>query len=148
MRKPATPACHALFILLTGSLLVACGTTTVRGRVLDDQKQPVRGAAISTEPPTDLRISDQLGNFAIERLIDEDSNARPLTPGKYKLTIKKLGYEDREIPFALEQRQDLILGDVVLVRKKIDVSADEDVEAGKQRGPIGSDLTYSPVRGE
>ncbi len=145
--QPARLSLLLVLVLAAASLLSGCGATTVRGRVLDDQKQPIRGAAVSTEPPTDQRISDQLGYFSIERLIDENSVTRPLSPGKYTLTIKKLGYEDKAITIALENRQDLSLGNVVLVRKKIDVTVD-DVEASTMRGPVGADMTYSPVRGE
>ncbi|MBM4319244.1 MAG: carboxypeptidase regulatory-like domain-containing protein [Deltaproteobacteria bacterium] len=127
--------------------LCGCGTTLVRGQVLDDQKQPVRGAAIATEPPTDMRISDQQGRFAVERLIDQNNNIQPLTPGSYTLIIRKLGFEDKTLPIQLEKRQELDLGSVVLERKKLDVKVD-DVEASMQRGPSGIDVIDTPLRGE
>jgi len=126
---------------------LGCGQAALKGRVLDDSRQPIRGAAIETVPPTDLLISDTLGMFSIERYLDAQSVPQPLPPGKYQLTIKKLGYEDKVIPVTVGERQEVRLGDITLERKKLDVRVD-DVEASTYKGPVGADLISGPYRGE
>ena len=127
--------------------LVACGTTRVAGRVVDERKRPIKAASVETDPPTDYLVTNHRGMFAIERFLDETNMAQPLKGGAYKVTIKKLGYQDKVIPVELENGAEAALGDIVLKRKRIEMDDLEDVEGTKSQGPGAGDLP-PPVLGE
>ncbi|MDY0060594.1 MAG: carboxypeptidase-like regulatory domain-containing protein [Myxococcota bacterium] len=137
----------SLAVLAIGGLLIACGTTRISGRVVDDRKKPIKAASVETDPPTDFIVTNHIGAFTIERFLDETNTAQPLKPGSYKVTIKKLGYKDKVIPVDVKERAEATLGDIVLNRKQIEMEALDDVEGNKSVGPGAGDLP-PPVLGE
>ena len=105
-------AVGALVLSLT---IAACGTTKIVGRVVDDEKKPVQAASIETDPPTDFIGTNHFGFFVIDRQLDATNTVQPLTPGDYKVIIKKLGFKPKTIPsVALEDGQEAALGDIPL----------------------------------
>ena len=138
-------AVGALVLSLT---IAACGTTKIVGRVVDDEKKPVQAASIETDPPTDFIVTNHFGFFVIDRQLDATNTVQPLTPGDYKVIIKKLGFKPKTIPsVALEDGQEAALGDITLKRKKIQGLDIDDPEALESQGP-SIDQLPPPVMGE
>ena len=128
--------------------LCGCGTTRIIGRVVDDEKKPVQAASVETDPPTDYIVTNHFGFFTIDRQLDATNTIQPLVPGTYTLVIKKLGFRAKQIPgLALEDGQELQLGDIVLQRKKIEGLDLEDPDALQDGGPAPDQLP-PPVMGE
>ncbi len=123
-------------------LLVAtggCARRVIRGRVVGYDGKPLPGATVATEPPTDSRVTTELGAFRIERVLDAQAVSHALPPGTYRLKVSKLGY--------ISQEQDVTLvdghadvGAVRLKRKAVDVNAPTDVTPNSGDGPTGQDL--------
>ena len=137
-----------LLILGVAAVVTACGTTRIVGRVVDDSNKPVQAASIETDPPTDFIVTNHFGYFIIDRQLDATNTIQPLQAGAYKVVIKKLGYKPKTIPgVQLEDGAEFALGDVVLQRKKIDMSDLEDPDALQDGGPRIDQLP-PPVMGE
>jgi len=138
----------ALWGLALTLLVSACGTTRIVGRVVDGDKKPVQAASVETDPPSDFIVTNHFGFFIIDRQLDATNAIQPLTPGTYKVVVKKLGYKRKTIPgVELEDGAEFKLGDVVLARKKIDMMDLEDPDAVQDGGPRIDQLP-PPVMGE
>jgi len=141
-------AARYLTVASVAAVLAACGTTRIVGRVVDDEAKPVQAASVETDPPSDFIVTNHFGYFIIDRQLDATNTIQPLSPGTYKVVIKKLGYKPKSIPGVdLEDGAEFALGDVVLQRKKIDVLDLEDPDALQDGGPRIDQLP-PPVMGE
>ena len=129
-------------------LLSACGTTRIVGRVVDDEKKPVQAASVETDPPTDYIVTNHHGFFVIDRQLDASNTIQPLKAGSYKVIIKKLGFKPKTISSVdLEDGNEVVLGDILLKRKRIEMLDLEDPDALQDGGPRPDALPL-PVRGE
>jgi len=91
-------------LLSLGALLIACGgKPAIIGTVLDADGQPLAGAEVRTDPPTDLRQSNPKGQFFIDGVLGDDATPAPLPAGTYRLIVTKLpGYEGTEQTIRVE----------------------------------------------
>lgn len=94
-----TAVCKPNLALLMGlltTLLWGCGGggNAIVGRVVDLNGKGVPKAEVSTEPPTDLVLTNPRGKFSIRQVLFDDGTVAPIDEGKYVLTIRQLGYED------------------------------------------------------
>lgn len=140
-------ALQVALAVVVASLLAACGTARITGRVVDERKKPIKAASVETDPPTDYIVTNHMGFFAIARFLDETNTSQPLKEGPYKVTIKKLGYRDKVVPVEIKGRSEAALGDIVLKRKRIQMDTLEDVAGTTDSGPGAGDLP-PPVMGE
>ncbi len=145
--RPVLRLSWLLCLVLLASGLGACATPRVVGRVLDDDRAPVVGASVSTEPATDLLVTNQVGVFRIERVLGVDGEVHAVPKGRYVLRVKKLGHRDLAHPFVYDGGA-LMLGDLVLPAKKLDVDASGDVTPNRGTTPVGNELTGGVYPGE
>ncbi len=117
------------------------GEGNIRGIVVDNSGNPVRGIKISSQPPTSKTISDGNGKFVIEFARDEMGNKIPIAQGSYLLRFQAVGFEpkSRVIQF---KGIDFNLGQVVIQRKSLEISDDVDItnlekEKGEMEGGVG-----------
>ena len=75
---------HFLFTLVLISTLAVQSQNFIRGKVLDDNNQPIRGAYVILKQTSRTVISDPKGEFYFGNLSDF----------AYKLQVKFIGYED------------------------------------------------------
>lgn len=96
-------AARALGLLVLAGALSACGQPPVlRGRVLDHKGTPVKGAEISTDPPTDTAQTSGWGFFAISRRLTDEGDPLPIEPGAYTLHVRGFGFADAEVLVELD----------------------------------------------
>ncbi len=83
----------------------------IRGRVVSPEGQGIPGVQVTTDPPTDIRITGPDGTFEIARV----AGNLPVPPNTYRLYLDKLGYQKPERPTEiLFDGADLDIGDLEL----------------------------------
>ena len=83
-------------LLLVAMLCAACGAGPVSlgGRVVDESGSALHKVEVSTEPETDVVVTNSKGFFLLRQRIDDSGNTQPLKPGDYTVVARKMGYED------------------------------------------------------
>ncbi len=89
----------AIRLLVLGVLafgLSACGggPVSIGGRILDDQGAPIAKAEVTTQPETDIVITNSRGFFILRQRITDSGETEPIGPGKYELLVRKFGFEE------------------------------------------------------
>lgn len=98
---------------------------TLGGTVLSDgAERPLANAEVTIESPKKIVRSDSLGNFAFAGL----------TPGRYRVTIRLLGFEALQTDVALGKPDDAFEADFILKPSVTTLKA-VDVKAVKTEGP-------------
>lgn len=115
-------------VLFWGAVLLAgCGgKPMIVGTVLDADGQPLAGAEARTEPPTDIRESNDKGRFYIERTLGDPP--QPLPAGTYTLIVSRLpDYEEAR--------------ETVVVAGETEVT----VRLSEKQADVGPDVKPKPV---
>lgn len=78
-------------LMLTGctaaSIVSKLRIHSIEGKVVDNNGKPIRGAGITTSPPSASVLTDDKGNYKI----------RKLTAGEYIVHASKLGFADESV---------------------------------------------------
>jgi len=132
--------------LALGALaLAACGARpiTVSGRVVDDRGTAVQKAEITTEPETDVVVTNPRGYFVLRQRITETGQTQPIPPGVYTVVVKKFGYEDLTLEVKLEGGESKV-PDLSLVPRTPDIgetapdpTAEQELEPDEGSTPVG-----------
>ena len=111
-------------ILLLGSLqiLPACGAgpISIRGRVVDVQGSPVQKAEIATQPETDVVVSNSRGFFVLRQRITELGETEAIKVGKYRVTVRKFGFEELQFDIRIQGGKNRIR-DLVMKERTPDI---------------------------
>lgn len=95
--------------------LVACGggPISLGGRVVDHRGTPVPKAEVSTEPETDVVVTNSRGFFVLRQRINDLGETEPIPANTYRIMVRKFGFEDLDFEVTVEGGQtrvdDLIL---------------------------------------
>lgn len=83
---------------------VACGggPISLGGRVVDPTGSAIQKAEVSTEPETDVVVTNSRGYFVLRQRINEVGETEPIKPGVYRLVVRKLGFQDLAIEAKIE----------------------------------------------
>ncbi|MGY6744520.1 MAG: TonB-dependent receptor domain-containing protein [Cecembia sp.] len=89
-----------IFLMLIVSLNAAFAQKNIlKGKVVDQNKQPVPGAALVLEGTVRGVQSDNFGNYAM----------RDIPQGSYVLSVRMLGFKDLRFPFSIKDQENLEL---------------------------------------
>lgn len=102
---------------------VACGGGPVQiiGRVVDQKGSPVSKAEVATDPETDVVLSNTRGFFSIRQQITDFGETQPVTPGVYRIKVKKFGFEELTVEVKVEGGKTRI-ADLVLEPRTPDIT--------------------------
>ncbi len=127
-------------------LLLACSgpPPALIARVLDPDGQPIQRAEVSTEPHTEVVLSNSSGIFAIHNVLDQQGHGEPIPSGEYLIRIAHIEYQPQEIKVQLQEGQQH-LPDVILQPKQGPVIkdgapiplADPKIDPGRAGPPVG-----------
>ncbi len=97
-------AFRALLVATVCLLSTACGggPISLGGRVLDDTGAAIKKAEVSTEPETDVVVTNSRGYFILRQRINEVGETEPIKAGVYRLVVRKLGFQDLAIEASVE----------------------------------------------
>ncbi|MFN3199139.1 MAG: carboxypeptidase-like regulatory domain-containing protein [Bradymonadia bacterium] len=110
-------------VLLSLFTLTGCGggQQVIMGRVVNPQGAPVTRAEVSTEPPTDIVLTNTKGIFSIRQIIMDDGGVEPLETGRYVVTVRQLGFDDLEVEVDYDGGT-VKLPELELIPKGMDIS--------------------------
>ena len=108
---------------LVACTLVACGASpiSIHGRVVDDNGSPIPKAEIATEPATDVVVSNGRGFFLLRQRITELGETARIQAGKYRITIRKFGYEDLSFAIPVREGKNVIKQSIVMKERTADM---------------------------
>ncbi len=114
-------------------LLPACGAgpVTIAGKVVDQRGVPVQRAEIETEPETDIVQTNRKGFFVLRQKLGDLGQTEALTPGVYKIRVKKFGFDDLAIEVKVEGPTKI--PDLVLEPRTADIGEETAPEASEER---------------
>ena len=93
-RRVAVWMTHAAGLMMLILLSGCGGRRAIMGRVIDETGTPVQRAEISTEPTTDIVLTNSKGIFSIRQILMDNGEIAPIETGQYTLTVRQLGFED------------------------------------------------------
>lgn len=135
-------------LLLIGGalLLVACGggPITIGGRVVDNRGTPVPKAEVSTQPETDVVVTNSRGFFVLRQRINDLGETEPIPAGVYRIMVRKFGFEDRNFEVSVEGGQTRV-EDVILQPRTPDIG--ETAPEAIEEKPVDSDAASTPKTG-
>ncbi|EKB51175.1 TonB-dependent receptor [Cecembia lonarensis] len=115
-----------IFLMLILSLNAASAQKNIlRGKVVDQNKQPVPGAALVLEGTVRGVQSDNSGNYAM----------RDIPQGSYVLSVRMLGFKEISVPFSIKEQENLEL-DLTLQEDLLSLDA---FEFSVSRGIMGQE---------
>ena len=81
-------------VCVLGFSACGAGPLSIKGRIIDDKDTPIQKAEIATQPETDVVVSNSRGFFLLRQRITELGETKPIEPGRYRVTVRKFGFED------------------------------------------------------
>lgn len=100
----------SLAVLAAGVFSLSAQTRDVSGRVLDEQQQPVIGAAVFVPGTTEGTMTDADGSFTLK-----------VSAGDVQLEVSSLGYETKKVSVSASTRQITVVlaSDTVLLNETV-----------------------------
>jgi hypothetical protein len=120
-------------ILFVTSFATGCGAgpISIRGKVIDVNGGPVQKAEIATQPETDVVVSNSRGFFVLRQRITELGETEQIKPGRYRVTIRKFGFEELQFDVKVQGGKNRIR-DLVMRERTPDIQ-DTAPEEQKER---------------
>lgn len=133
--------------LTVGALvLAACGggPISIGGRAVDNRGTPVAKAEVSTQPETDVVVTNSRGFFVLRQRINDLGETEPIPPGVYRIMVRKFDFEDRNFEVNVEGGQTRV-EDVILQPRTPDIG--ETAPEAIEEKPVDSDAASTPKTG-
>lgn len=134
---------HLIFAAFI-TLLIGCGgPAVIKGKVVDNQGTIIDRAEVTTEPETDMILTNSRGFFIIRSKINQLNEPEEIAPGKYLVKIQKFGYENFSAEVDIQKGENIVK-DLVLLPKTPDIgeaSPDEMEERKIKAGDTSIPMT-------
>lgn len=146
-RLPTLDRVARRLLLIAGTLtLVACGggPISIGGRAVDNRGTPVAKAEVSTQPETDVVVTNSRGFFVLRQRINDLGETEPIPPGVYRIMVRKFDFEDRNFEVNVEGGQTRV-EDVILQPRTPDIG--ETAPEAIEEKPVDSDAASTPKTG-
>jgi hypothetical protein len=124
MKKSGLSSVRLLLVCLSLGTLVGCGAgpISVKGRVVDDNGTPISKAEIATDPATDVVVSNTRGYFVLRQRITELGETDQIQAGKYRLTLRKFGFQDLSFVIPIRKGKNVIKKNIVMQERTPEIT--------------------------
>ncbi|MBU1897332.1 carboxypeptidase-like regulatory domain-containing protein [Myxococcota bacterium] len=130
-------------IMVTGLFILACGgPVEIKGKVVDNQGTVIDRAEVTTEPETDMILTNSRGFFIIRSKINQLNEPEEITPGKYLIKVQKFGYENFSAEVEIQKGENVVKN-LILLPKTPDIGEaspeemeEKQIKAGDTSVPI------------
>ncbi|MGC6417738.1 MAG: carboxypeptidase-like regulatory domain-containing protein [Bradymonadia bacterium] len=135
-----------LWLAVSANLFAGCGAgpISIRGRVTDVNGSPIQKAEVATEPETDVVVSNSRGFFILRQRITELGETEEIKAGRYRVTIRKFGFEELNFAVTVKGGKNRIK-DLVMRERKPDI--EDTAPDGVEEKQLQPGETSTPMQG-